>query len=233
MPSVTEENIAEFQDLLLNWFKSNGRVFPWRDERLRSYQLIIAEVLLQRTRAETVAKFYNRFLTDFPDWKSLADANVADIARYLEPIGLYNQRAKRLKSLAVEMVKRYGVIPFDRQELESIPFFGQYLANAVELTVFNQRSPLLDVNMARVLERYFGKRKLADIRYDPYLQDLSYKVVDHPDSKNLNWAILDFAALICKAKTPLCNICFLAFKCNYFNEVSRNSGSEETKDLLS
>ncbi len=42
--------------------------------------------------------------------------------------------------------------------------------------------PLLDVNMSRVLERYFGPRSLADIRYDPYLQNLAQRLVACDDS---------------------------------------------------
>ncbi|MDQ3111021.1 MAG: hypothetical protein M3R17_14095 [Bacteroidota bacterium] len=57
---------------------------------------------------------------------------------------------------------------------------GQYIANAVELVVFNQPSPLIDVNMARVIELFFGARKMADIRYDPWLQGLAYRLVNHP-----------------------------------------------------
>lgn len=57
---------------------------------------------------------------------------------------------------------------------------------------------------------------MADIRYDPYLQGLSYKVVDHTNSKEISWAILDFAALICKAQKPLCLACPLSTKCTYF-----------------
>ncbi len=73
--------------------------------------------------------------------------------------------------------------------------------------------------MARVLERYFGPRKLVDIRYDKYLQELSYKVVNHDYSKNINWAILDLAALICKAQAPKCIKCPLKLKCEYGRKV--------------
>jgi len=76
--------------------------------------------------------------------------------------------------------------------------------------------PLLDVNMARVLERYFGPRQLTDIRYDPYLQNLSHQVVNHENSKQINWAILDFAALICKSRNPKCVTCFLSAGCKYY-----------------
>jgi A/G-specific adenine glycosylase len=212
-----EEKIKFLQRNLLKWYKLNGRKFPWRNKTITNYQKVIAEVLLQRTKAETVAKFYPQFIKDFPNWKSLADANVKHIEQYLIPIGLYRQRSVRLKNLAIEMVKRNGRLPKDRKDLESIPFMGQYIANAVELVVFNESSPLVDVNMARVLERFFGPRKMADIRYDPYLQKLSYKLVVHKKAKEINWSVLDFAALICKARKPDCNICFAKTKCSFFH----------------
>jgi A/G-specific adenine glycosylase len=90
---------------------------------------------------------------------------------------------------------------------------GQYITNAFELFILKRASPLLDVNMARVLERYFGKRKLSDIRYDPYLQTLANKIVDHQYSKEINWSILDLGSLICKKTNPLCNNCPLESKC--------------------
>lgn len=114
------------------------------------------------------------------------------------------------------MFKRKGKIPSKREELENIPFMGQYISNAVQLIIQNKRLPLIDVNMSRVLERYFKERELVDIRYDPYLQDLARKIVDHVDAKEMNWAILDFASLICKARNPACNNCMLAVNCTFY-----------------
>lgn len=65
---------------------------------------------------------------------------------------------------------------------------------------------------------------MADIRYDPYLQDLARRVVDVTMSKELNWAILDFAASICKAVKPLCVNCFLNEKCLYFCATNNDLG---------
>lgn len=213
-----ESNIADFQEQLLSWYLINGRVFPWRKPGLSKYKLIIAEVLLQRTKAETISKFYDGFILKFPSWRSLVDAGPDRIGDYLKPVGLYQQRSKRLHALAVEMVKRNGILPKDRSSLDEIPFLGQYIANSIELLIFNKPSPLIDVNMARVLERYFGERKMADIRYDPYLQNLAYEVVNTPLSKEINWAILDFAAMVCKARKPLCETCLLRNKCLYYKQ---------------
>lgn len=223
-----EKKIKFFQEKILAWYALNGRKFYWRKKNLSSYQYIIAEVLLQRTKAETVERFYVHFITTFPDWNSLANAPVEVIAAYIKPIGLYTQRSIRLKSLAEEMVKRKGKIPTDRSELESIPFMGQYIANAVELIIFNQPSPLVDVNMARVLERVFGPRKMADIRYDPYLQSLAKDVVTHSESQKLNWAILDFAALVCKARSPLHSQCPLRSQCDFYK---RQVATADKNDL--
>jgi A/G-specific adenine glycosylase len=216
----TPKNIKHFQETILLWYEEFGRHFTWRNKGLTHYQLVIAETLLQRTKAETVSKFYRQFIKDFPNWTALANADTSIIEEYLKPIGLYRQRSKRLKGLAEEMVKRKGKLPRDRVDLESIPFMGQYIANAVELVIFNEPSPLVDVNMARVLERYFGKRKMSDIRYDEDLQKLSYKIVKHQFSKELNWAILDFAALVCRARNPKCVECPLKARCLFFyNEI--------------
>lgn len=216
--SIPKAKIKFFQERLLKWYATDGRRFYWRRKGLTNYQYIIAEVLLQRTKAETVAKFFPIFISHFPNWRTLANADVLDIAEHLKPVGLYTQRSIRLKKLAQEMVKRNGRLPRDREELEAIPFIGQYIANAIELVIFDEPSPLIDVNMARVLERFFGPRTMADIRYDPYLQDLSYKVVDHASAKEMNWAVLDFAAIVCKPR-PLCIICCLNSKCIYYESA--------------
>jgi A/G-specific adenine glycosylase len=97
--------------------------------------------------------------------------------------------------------------------VESLPGVGQYIANAILLLCHNKPQPLMDVNMARVLERNFGLRHLVDIRYDPYLQALGAQVVSRGDAKKLNWAILDLAARICLGTSPVCNQCPLSSSC--------------------
>lgn len=176
----------------------------------------MAEVLLQRTKAENVASYYHRFLEAFPGWESLVNVAPDLLEEYLRPLGLAAQRTPRIKALAADMVARGGRIPRDRADLDTIPMVGQYIGNAIEQVIFNRPSPLLDVNMARLLERYFGPRKLADIRYDPYLQGLARRVVAHAQAKYLNWAILDFAALVCRALRPRCSGCLLNRDCHYF-----------------
>lgn len=215
---ITNSQIEFFQKKILEWYKENGRHFPWRNPSATNYEKIISEVLLQRTKAETVAKFFPNFIKKYHSWRQLGKATESELKEALKPLGLHNQRGSRLYKLAQEMQKRNGRFPETRDMVEEISMMGQYISNAYELFVLNRPSPLLDVNMARVLERYFGPRKLADIRYDSYLQKLAKRIVEHQKSKEINWAILDFAAIVCKKQTLICNICVLKTSCTYIQK---------------
>lgn len=212
------KKIEFFQSRILDWFGLYKRNFPWRNKSATNYEKIVSEVLLQRTRAETVANFFPGFIKRYSSWKQLGQASEIELQEILRPLGLYKQRGARLYKLAQEMKQRNGRFPETRAEVEEMPMMGQYITNAYEMFILNRPAPLLDVNMARVLERFFGPRKLADIRYDPYLQELSKKVVNHSKHREINWAILDFAAMICQSKVPKCYSCPLQEYCKYFKE---------------
>jgi len=212
---VTSKKIQVFQADLLAWFDKDGRKFPWRDRSNSKYKSIIAEVLLQRTRAETAARFFPAFLKEYPSWRKLDLTSIEDLQLFLQPIGLWKRRASVLNALSREMVKRNGRFPRQREEIEALPGVGQYIANAVLLFCHGEPQPLLDGNMARVLERVFGPRMMADIRYDPYLQQLALDIVRCKTPKEVNWAILDLAATICLPKKPNCEKCPLSTTCRY------------------
>ena len=215
MVIVARRRIHFFQVQLLRWYGPNSRKFLWRRRRATRYHRIIAEVLLQRTRRETVATFLPHFLDKYPTWTKIANAPEPSLRLLLQPLGLWRRRAKSLRKLAREMVLRDGKFPKTREEIELLPGVGQYIANAVMLFCHHTPEPLLDVNMARVLERYFGPRKLADIRYDPHLQVISRRVLVDADPVQVNWAILDLAALVCTIQKPRCTECPVARACLY------------------
>lgn len=215
---IYETDIEFFQEQLIAWFRENGRTFPWRKKSATNYELIISEVFLQRTRAETVAIFLPKFLKKYASWKQLGEASEIELQEIIHPLGLYKQRGSRLYKLAQELKKRKRRFPKERNQVAEIPMMGQYITNAYELFVLKKKSPLLDVNMARLLERFFGHRKTASLAHDPYLQTLAYRVVNIEESKELNWAILDYASLVCKRQKPNCSKCLISNKCKFSNK---------------
>ncbi|WP_107957282.1 hypothetical protein [Sphingomonas aurantiaca] len=201
---------------LVRWAGTDGRHFPWRLPAATTYEKIAVEVLLQRTTANAVGRFYAEFFARFPSWEALADARPEELETFLKPLGLWRRRAVSLLGLARYAAKTNGLFPTDPRLHRDIPAVGQYVSNAILSFQHQQRTPLLDVNMARVIERFLRPRRLADIRYDPWLQAASHWFVRRGDVQSANWAVLDFAAIICKARTPLCTSCPVNTRCAYF-----------------
>ncbi len=214
-PVPSRRRCSSVAGRLERWYQENGRSFGWRNRSASKYVRVVTEVLVQRTRAETVDGMLRGFLRRFPGWAALDRARASTLERVLKPIGLYRRRAKSLKGLAKYAASVRGRFPADRDQLEQVTAVGQYVASAILLFCHGQPEPLLDTNMARVLERYFGPRQLADIRHDPYLQQLSRRVVAAGDPVVINWAILDLGAMVCKPRKPECNACPLKRGCQF------------------
>ncbi len=212
-----EDKKSFFRKTLLNWFDQFGRWFPWREQNTDNYTILISEILLQKTKAEIVANFFDNFFSIYPNWAKLGDATLEELEKTLKPIGLYKHRAKRLHVIA-ENYKKYGDrILRNRDKINEFGFSGLYVGNAYELFVLNKRKPLIDVNMSRLLKRYFMPGDFIDVRNDKELQVLANEIVNTRRCKELNWAILDYSAAICKSRKPLCELCIMKIFCKHFN----------------
>ena len=188
------------------WFGKHGRDFPWRQWR-DPYRLLVAELMLQRTRAETVRGFIGDFLLRYPDWERLAQTSPASLASYLTPIGLAKRRSACFHNLAV------SVISDPEGPMESRPGIGQYISRAVRVTLTGAPEAMVDSNFVRVIHRVFRARWKADYRYDPRLQALSLAIVQAGDPRRINWAMLDLGATVCQPRRPKCPICPLVDIC--------------------
>lgn len=213
----SRRRVRWIQRHLLAWFVENDRAYKWRQPNSTKYQRVIAEVLLQRTKADVVARMFSNFVATYPSWKSLASASEHELEILLRPLGLWKRRTTSIRELALIMAANRGRFPKIRSEVESLPGVGQYICNAILMFDQGLCQPLLDVNLARVLERLFGPRKLADIRYDPFLQEVAARVVAHASPTLVNWAFLDHASLVCTIKTPKCRACPLKKSCCYYS----------------
>jgi len=204
---------------LVEWASREGRYFPWRSPSATEYERIVVEVLLQRTTSTAVSKFYAEFAARYPNWDSLAGASLGDLEQFLRPLGLWRRRAASLVRLAQHASSVGGIFPTDKSERERMPAVGQYVSNAIAVFQHGDPAPLLDVNMARVLERFLRPRRLADIRHDPWLQSAAHWLVRGPNTININWAVLDFGALVCQARNPKCDTCPVRVRCSHFRAL--------------
>lgn len=201
---------------LVEWYNKEGKRLPWRMEGLRPYDILMAEMMLQKTRANMVARAYSSFLERYPNFQSLAFASVKEIAQILKPLGLYNRRARWMKAIAETIVKKYaGKLPRKRETLLALPGLGMYNANAILCFACNKAVPLVDVNVARVLGRVASIKVSGDLRRNKELYDLASQLVPEKNFKEFNWALLDLGSTICTPKNPKHNVCPIASLCEH------------------
>jgi A/G-specific adenine glycosylase len=200
----------------LTWFDLSGRTFPWR-ERREPYRILIAELLLQRTRADLVLPVYERFLRRYPDARALAKASPQEVVDFLRPLGFLH-RSSRLPALAREIVERHGgSVPRSKTALLALPGVGDYVANAVLAIAFGERRPLLDPNVARLVERVFDRPSTrARPRDDRALWQFIEGLLPRRRANEFSLALIDLGALVCRSKRPRCFSCPLRPRCQAF-----------------
>ena len=81
-------------EVLLAWYRRNGRDLPWRRTR-DPYAILVSEVMLQQTQVERVVPRYRAWLERWPAPAALAAASRADVIRAWQGLG-YNRRAVNL-----------------------------------------------------------------------------------------------------------------------------------------
>jgi A/G-specific adenine glycosylase len=199
---------------LVTWYKANHRQMPWRETR-DPYAIWVSEIMLQQTQVRTVIDYYNRFLTKYPDVASLAAAHIDDVLKSWEGLGYYT-RGRNLHAAAQKIVADHaGVFPASIEDVIALPGIGRSTAGAILTFGAEQRHPLLDGNVKRVLSR------IADIA-DPVEKPatiekmwlLSAQLLDEAEEPYYyNQAIMELGATMCLPKAPRCLICPVQSHC--------------------
>ncbi len=225
---VKLNKIREFQKKLLVWYKNNSRDFPWRKEK-DPFKILLAEVLLQKTNVEKVQPVYKKLTTYYPTPEKLSVADIPVVREAIRPLGL-QYKASRLTEMASQIIKQYkGSVPDEEKALLRLKGIGKYIASATLCFGFNKRVPIVDTNVVRLLDRVFGiKSDKNRPRDDKSLWDAVSKLVPQRNPKKFNWALLDFSALICKSRHPLCDECPIISICKFYMNT-HSSGKEGSR----
>jgi A/G-specific adenine glycosylase len=216
--AVPAAEIAAFQAGLLAWWRDNHRDLPWRHTR-DPYRILVSEVMLQQTQVDRVIPYYERWLQAFPTVQALAAAPTAEVIRLWAGLG-YNRRAVNLQRTAQAVVDQGGEFPRDVELLRALPGIGPYTSGAIACFAFEQDVPFIDTNMRRVLHRVFlGPEIPAPLANDRQVTALAAEVIPPGQGWTWNQALIEFGALHCTARKPLCVVCPLQATCSAWPEI--------------
>ena len=209
-----------FVESLLKWGENNLRTFPWRKEGITPYEVLIAEILLRKTKAESIVPTYLQLIEKYPAPDILSKANSEELKKLLEPLGLSSIRTKALIDTGNILARRFfGTVPRDISDLRSLPHVGRYIANATLLFGYKIRRPIVDQNVQRLLGRVFNVEPAVEIHKANYLWDIVDKMMPDRDYMKFAWCLVDFPALVCTPMAPKHSVCPISQICKFYKTV--------------
>ncbi|MBS7785961.1 A/G-specific adenine glycosylase [Flavobacterium sp. CYK-55] len=203
----------DFAFQITDWYHQNKRNLPWRNTR-NPYHIWLSEIMLQQTRVAQGLPYYYAFTEAFPTVTDLAKAPEERVLKLWQGLGYYS-RARNLHQTAQKIAFEFnGQFPESYQELLKLKGIGNYTAAAIASFCFDQKVPVVDGNVYRVLARYFAMD--TDIASSGAYKEffaLANELILDENPGLFNQAIMEFGALQCVPKSPNCNQCPLSSGC--------------------
>ena len=205
--------MLDFSARVLAWYDVHGRTdLPWQVPD--AYSVWVSEIMLQQTQVQTVIPYYERFMRSFPDVGALADAPVDAVLQHWSGLGYY-ARARNLHQAArIVRDEHGGTFPRDFDSVVTLPGIGRSTAGAILALAFEQRVPILDGNVKRVLARHGavagwpGKTAVAEVLWQAAELCTPQERVGH-----YTQAVMDLGATLCTRSNPRCPDCPLNEDC--------------------
>ena len=204
---------------ILGWYDNNKRSLPWRvgkNSPKKLYYRLLSEFMLQQTQVKTVIPYFKKFTKNFKTLKSLSRCSEQKILKLWEGLGYYRRSRNLLAASKILVNKHHSKLPKTIKEIKALPGVGDYTANALLGLVHNKPAIAIDGNVKRVFSRIINKKE-SKINFDQFIETNKKKLFNLKRNSDFVEALMEFGALVCKPKDPICGICNLNKNCKYFN----------------
>lgn len=209
IPSISNDDLYWMRRILRAYYARHGRSLPWR-EITNPYLILNTEIMLQRTKAEDVAAHWTAMKARLGSPET-ALHGMNYLRGLLKRLGLA-KRADWIASIARLVLK--GGVPNSLERLLELPGVGNYSARATLAFAFGQNEGLVDANIIRTFERFWGPYPHHDPRHKiRFWLPVSELLGGKRDFRKVFWGLLDLASQICKPRNPDCPNCPLNRRC--------------------
>ena len=176
------------------------------------YTLLVAVALSAQATDVGVNKATRRLFEEVDTPAKMLALGEAGLKAHIKTIGLFNTKAKNVMAAAQILVDRFGgVVPEDREALETLPGVGRKTANVVLNVAFGHETIAVDTHIFRVSNRT-GLAPGKDVRA---VEDKLEKVTPQPFRAGAHHWLILHGRYICKARKPECWRCPVADLCRY------------------
>ena len=216
---------------ILAWYDNSKRNLPWRVNKKspkKLYYRILSEFMLQQTQVKTVIPYFNRFTKKFNTLESLSKSNETIILKLWEGLGYY-RRARNLLASTKMIVNQYkSKLPKSIKEIKKLPGVGEYTANALLGLIYDQPVIAVDGNVKRVFARNLDKKE-EKIDFKKLILFNKKNLFNTNRNADFVEALMEFGALTCKPKDPICGNCCLNKSCKYFKSSYKITTTNKKK----
>lgn len=225
-----EPLLYEMAAPLVDWYKKNKRELPWR-KNPDAYRVWISEIMLQQTRVEAVKPYYERFLRELPDIKTLAEAPEDTLLKLWEGLGYYN-RVRNMQKAAQQIMEDYGGrFPDTYEEILRLKGIGSYTAGAVSAFAFGLPRAAVDGNVLRVVSRLLGSREdIMKAKVRKKIEEMLEEVIPRGEAGDFGQGLIELGATVCVPNgDPRCGSCPLQKLCRAYAEGVQKELPVKTK----
>ena len=177
------------------------------------FSILIGTILSARTKDESTTKVVKKLFSRYRTPKALANAKVRDVEKLIKSIGFYHVKAKRIIEVARIIHSQYkGNVPENFEKLIELPGVGRKTANCVLVYAFDKPAIPVDTHVHRISNRL----GLVDTKTP---EETEFELIRKIPKKywlQINDTFVMFGQNICKPVSPMCNICKIRTKCNYY-----------------
>ena len=190
---LTKEQIQNFQSLILDFYKSSGRDFLWRQTK-DPYAILVSEIMLQQTQTLRVLPKYEQWLFRFPTFYELADASLKEVLSYWQGLG-YNRRGKYLHEIAKRVIQDFdGQLPACTKKLEQLPGIGKYTAADVCTFAFGLPHSFIETNIRTVfIVNFFQDQEKV---HDKEIMLVVEQTIDEDNPREWYYALMDYGVML-------------------------------------
>ncbi len=180
------------------------------------FQVLISTILSQRTKDANTHKASKALFKYYDTPEKLAEAPLEKIKELIRPAGFFNVKSERIREVARLIAEEYdGEVPKDMSELLSLPGVGRKTANCVLVYGFKEPAIPVDTHVHRISNRL----GIADTKDPDKTENVLSDEIPKEYWIEINRLMVEFGKKICRPRNPKCDICPLAERCQYYEEV--------------
>ncbi len=182
---------------------------PWFKD---PFKTLIATVLSQRTKDPITERVSKKLFSRFPSAKKLSKARIKEIEKLIKPSGFYRVKAKRLKKISQEILKKFnGKVPNDLEALLELKGVGRKTANVVLASSFKIPAIAVDTHVHRISNRIGLVKEKKPFETEKSLMN----VIPKNEWLSFNYRLVLFGQRKCFPRNPKCTECILNKLCIY------------------